>query len=51
MMLIYLFANEEEIKAQSETSSFEKAVEYAKSLNITTAITLDPKDGSVIIKQ
>ena len=34
-----LFANEDEIKAQCESDSFEQAVEYAKSLNMTVAIT------------
>ena len=44
-----LFANEDEIKAQCETDSFEKAVEYAKSLNMIVAITRSA-DGSVIVK-
>ena len=43
-----LFANEDEIKAQCETDSFEKAVEYAKSLNMIVAITRSA-DGSVIV--
>ncbi len=43
-----LFANEDEIKAQCESDSFEKAVEYAKSLNMTVAITRSA-DGSVIV--
>ena len=42
------FANEDEIKAQCETDSFEKAVEYAKSLNMIVAITRSA-DGSVIV--
>ena len=43
-----LFANEDEIKAQCETDSFEKAVDYAKSLNMIVVITRSA-DGSVII--
>jgi sugar/nucleoside kinase (ribokinase family) len=43
-----LFANEDEIKAQCETDNFEKAVEYAKSLNMIVAITRSA-DGSVIV--
>ncbi|MDC6447532.1 adenosine kinase [Alphaproteobacteria bacterium] len=43
-----LFANEDEIKALCETDSFEKAVEYAKSLNMIVAITRSA-DGSVIV--
>ena len=43
-----LFANEDEIKAQCESDSFEQAVEYAKSLNMTVAITRSA-DGSVIV--
>ena len=43
-----LFANEDEIKAQCETDSFEKAVEYAKSLKMIVAITRSA-DGSVIV--
>ncbi len=43
-----LFANEDEIKAQCESDSFDKAVEYAKSLNMIVAIT-KAADGSVII--
>jgi len=43
-----LFANEDEIKAQCESDSFDKAVEYAKSLNIIVAITR-AADGSVIV--
>jgi len=43
-----LFANEDEIKAQCESDSMDKAIEYAKSLNMIVAITKD-KDGSVIV--
>ena len=43
-----LFANEEEIKAQSESDSFDKSIEYAKSLNMIVAIT-KAADGSVIV--
>ena len=43
-----LFANEDEIKAQCETDNFEKAVQYAKSLNMIVAITRSA-DGSVIV--
>ena len=43
-----LFANEDEIKAQCESDSFDKAVEYAKSLNMIVAITKSA-NGSVII--
>ena len=43
-----LFANEDEIKAQSEESSFDSAIEYAKSLKMTVAITRAEK-GSVIV--
>ena len=43
-----LFANEDEIKAQCETDNFEKAIEYAKSLNMIVAITRSA-DGSVIV--
>ena len=43
-----LFANEDEIKAQCESESFDKAVEYAKSLNMIVAITKS-SNGSVII--
>ena len=45
-----LFANEDEIKAQCETDSFDKAVEYAKSLNMIVAITRSA-DGSVIVNK
>jgi len=44
-----LFGNEEEICAMSETSSINKGIDYAKSLNITCAITLAER-GSLIIK-
>ena len=43
-----LFANEDEIKAQCESDSFDKTVEYAKSLNIIVAITR-AVDGSFIV--
>ena len=43
-----LFANEDEIKAQCEIDSLDKAIEYAKSLNMIVAIT-KAKDGSVIV--
>lgn len=43
-----LFANEDEIKAQCKSDSFDKAVEYAKSLNMIVVIT-KAADGSVII--
>ena len=43
-----LFANEDEIKAQCESDSLDKAIEYAKSLNMIVAIT-KAKDGSVIV--
>ena len=43
-----LFANEDEIKAQCESDSFDKAIEYAKSLNMIVAIT-KAADGSVIV--
>ena len=43
-----LFANEDEIKAMSETSNFDESIEYAKSLKITAAITKG-SSGSVII--
>ena len=43
-----LFANEDEIKAQSEETNFENAIEYAKSLKMTVAITRAEK-GSVIV--
>ena len=44
-----LFGNEEEICAMSSSSSIDGGIEYAKSLNITVAITLAEK-GSLIIK-
>ena len=43
-----LFANEDEIKSMAQTSSFEESLEYAKSLNITVAITKG-SSGSVIV--
>ena len=43
-----LFANEDEIKAQCESDSFNKTIEYAKSLNAIVIITRSA-DGSVII--
>ena len=45
-----LFANEDEIKAQSEETDFDNAIEYAKSLNMTVAITRAEK-GSVIVEK
>ena len=44
-----LFGNEEEICAMSESKSIEEGINYAKSLNITVAITLAER-GSLIIK-
>ena len=43
-----LFANEDEIKSMAQTSSFEEGLEYAKSLNITAAITKG-SSGSVVV--
>ena len=43
-----LFANEDEIKSMAQTSSFEESLEYAKSLNITAAITKG-SSGSVVV--
>ena len=43
-----LFANEDEIKSMAQTSIFEEGLEYAKSLNITSAITKG-SSGSIII--
>lgn len=43
-----LFGNEEEICAMSESTSISDGINYAKSLNIITAITLAEK-GSLII--
>ncbi len=43
-----LFANEDEIKSMAQTSNFEEGLEYAKSLNITSAITKG-SSGSVIV--
>ena len=43
-----LFANEDEIKAQCESDSLDKSIEYAKSLNKIVLIT-KAKDGSVIV--
>jgi len=43
-----LFANEDEIKAMAQTESFEEGLEYAKSLNIISAITKG-SSGSVIV--
>ena len=45
-----LFANEDEIGAMCQSSSFEDSVNYAKSLNMTVAITR-AANGSVIVKQ
>ena len=44
-----LFGNEEEICAMSKSKSIDDGINYAKSLNITCAITLADK-GSLIIK-
>ena len=44
-----LFGNEEEIGAMSESKSINDSIDYAKSLNITCAITLAER-GSLIIK-
>jgi len=44
-----LFGNEEEICAMSESTSISDGVSYAKSLNITCAITLAER-GSLIVK-
>ena len=43
-----LFGNEEEILAMAQVSSIAEGIEYAKSLGILTAITLEEK-GSLII--
>ena len=43
-----LFANEDEIMAQSQVSNFNNAIEYAKSLKMTVVITRAEK-GSVIV--
>ena len=43
-----LFANEDEIKSMAQTSRFEEGLEYAKSLNITAAITKG-SSGSIIV--
>ena len=43
-----LFANEDEIKSMAQTSSFEEGLEYAKSLNITAAITKG-SSGSLVV--
>jgi len=45
-----LFANEDEIGAMCQSSSFEDSVNYAKSLNMIVAITR-AANGSVIVKQ
>jgi sugar/nucleoside kinase (ribokinase family) len=45
-----LFANEDEIKAQCQSDSFDKAVEYAKSLDMIVAITRSEK-GSIIVNK
>jgi len=44
-----LFGNEEEICTMSESTSINDGINYVKSLNITTAITLADK-GSLIVK-
>ena len=45
-----LFANEDEIKAQCQTDSFDKAVDYAQSLNMIVAITRS-ENGSVVVNK
>ena len=45
-----LFANEDEIKAQCQTDSFDNAVDYAKSLNMIVAITRS-ENGSVVVNK
>ena len=44
-----LFGNEEEICAMTKSTSIKDGIDYAKSLNITTAITLAER-GSLLIK-
>ena len=44
-----LFGNEEEICAMTKSTSIKEGIDYAKSLNITTAITLAER-GSLLIK-
>jgi len=44
-----LFANEDEIKAQCQSSNFEDAVEYSKSLSRIVAITR-AENGSLIVE-
>ena len=44
-----LFGNEEEICAMSESASIDDGINYAKTLNITCAITLAER-GSLIVK-
>ena len=43
-----LFANEDEILAQCQSSNFEEAIEFSKSLNMIVAITRAAK-GSIIV--
>jgi sugar/nucleoside kinase (ribokinase family) len=45
-----LFANEDEIMAQSQVSNLDSAIEYAKSLNMTVAITR-AENGSIIVNE
>lgn len=45
-----LFANEDEIMAQSQVSNLDSAIEYAKSLNMTVAITRS-ENGSIIVEK
>ena len=44
-----LFGNEEEVCAMTKSTSIKDGIDYAKSLNITTAITLAER-GSLLIK-
>ena len=45
-----LFANEDEIMAQSQVSNLDSAIQYAKSLNMTVAITR-AENGSIIVNE
>ena len=45
-----LFSNEDEIMAQCQVSNFDSAIEYAKSLKMTVALTR-AKKGSVIVEK
>ena len=46
-----LFANEDEILAQCQSSNFEEAIEFSKSLNIIVAITRAAKGSIVVHKE